>query len=63
MGRHEEQALTAQDLSLQLITHSGLPNAADALAYEPVQRLLAVRGSMHNKSMQQGVLGAQHLQP
>ena len=38
-----EDTLTAQDLSPVFVGQSGLPREADALAYDPVQRLLAVR--------------------
>ena len=37
-----EDTLTAQDLSPVSVGQSGLPREADALAYDPVQRLLAV---------------------
>ena len=43
MGRHAHEGLTAQDVSPQLAGHSGVPFAADAVAYDPVQRLVAVR--------------------
>ena len=40
--KHAKSGLTAQDLSPQLLGRSGIPAAADAVAYDPVQRLLAV---------------------
>lgn len=37
-----EDLLSTSDLQPRFFGHSGFPEATDALAYEPVQRLLAV---------------------
>ena len=38
-----EDALTSLGLEPRFYGHAGFPEATDALAYDPVQRLLAVR--------------------
>ena len=38
-----QDKLTLASVAPQLFGHAGLPAATDSLAYEPVQRILAVR--------------------
>jgi hypothetical protein len=40
-----EDALSSLGLEPRFFGHAGFPEATDALAYDPVQRLLAVRGA------------------
>ena len=39
-----------------LVGHSGVPHSADSLAYEPVQRLLAVSASCRVRGLQPGLI-------
>lgn len=41
--RLPDDALNPSSIDPHLLAHVGVPDAADAIAYEPVQRLLAVR--------------------
>ncbi|KAL8039131.1 hypothetical protein ABFS82_10G015000 [Erythranthe guttata] len=40
--RHEKGLLTSDDLNLQVNVHYGIPSTASLLAFDPIQRLLAI---------------------
>lgn len=41
-------SLTPEHLSCKSYGHFGIPESADSLAYDPIQRLLAVSPSIHD---------------